>query len=80
MKNINEPQALRGLSDDEIVCSAHRDGMETIAKIIPYLRERRESADRYIKGTYSEPTKRMLVEHIQHCNKAIGLILGIITE
>lgn len=59
---------------------AHLDGLSTIAKIIPYLRERKESADRIINGIYNEEGQKACFDHIEFCNKKIAIILGITTE
>lgn len=64
---------------NKIVHAAYRDNLETIAQIIPYLRERHMAAKKYLNYTYLDQEKAhdALFEHIQHCNKEIAAILGI---
>lgn len=75
-------QAANVIDINSIVHAAYRDNTETIAQLIPYLRERKMAADKYLNNVWEdeEAAKNALFKHIQFCNKAISIILGITPE
>ena len=78
-------QAANVIDRSGIVHTAYRDGMEQIAKLIPYLRQRKECANMYLNEDFKSDDMRKrsqdsLFEQIQHYNKAILIILGIEIE
>jgi hypothetical protein len=67
------------LRKDDVIHSAYRDNLNTIAMLIPYLRDRQMAADKYLNRNYEDPQKAKdaLFNHIEYCNKQIAVILGI---
>jgi hypothetical protein len=67
------------INRSQIVHIAYRDNIDTIAQIIPYLRERHMAAKKYLTVPYEDQEKayEALFQHIQSCNKSIAEILGI---
>jgi len=68
------------IQKDQVVAAACPDNLRTIAQMIPYLQERKASADKYASGRYNKEACDLFFQHIEFCNKKLASILGITIE